>query len=402
MAKSSKRKKILTDLAAFGGAPLFDTPVHVGQPNIGDQDLFIKYVDDILKSRWLSNNGPFVKKFERKIEELLSVRNCVAMCNGTIALELAIRALGIKGEVIVPSFTFIATAHSIFSEGAVPIFCDVNPVTHTIDRQSIERVVSNKTSAIMGVHLWGQICDHDAIKEIASKYNLKIIYDAAHAFGCSKNSVMVGNFGNAEVLSFHATKFCNSFEGGAVVTNDDELAEKLRLMRNFGFSGRDQVIHHGTNGKMCEISAAMGIVSLESINEFIAINERNYHCYFEHLGPVDGITVIKYNDDEKNNYQYVVLEIDQQRFGLSRDDLLDILSKENILARRYFYPGCHNMEPYKTLYPLSESNLPITSDICRKVMVLPTGTAISVIDIEKICDLITFISMHSSKISITD
>ena len=401
VAKISAGKNALSDLAIFGGEPLFDKPVHVGQPNIGDLNLFKQYVDEIFKSRWLTNNGPFVQRFERKIEELLGVRNCIAMCNGTIALELAIRALGIKGEVIVPSFTFIATVHSLFSEGAIPVFCDINRTTHTIDRQSIESVIGKNTSAIMGVHLWGRICDHDAISEIASEYDLKIIYDAAHAFLCSRNGKMSGNFGNAEVLSFHATKFCNSFEGGAVLTNDDDLAQKLKLMRNFGFSGRDRVIHHGTNGKMCEISAAMGLVSLESVDEFIAINERNYHCYCEQLESVDGITPIKYNGQERNNYQYIVLEIDKQEFGLSRDVLLDIVSQENILARRYFYPGCHNMEPYKTIYPLSADKLPITSDLCDRVLVMPTGTAISATDIEKICNLISFISLHSQKISAT-
>jgi dTDP-4-amino-4,6-dideoxygalactose transaminase len=399
MTRSPSSKSTPADLAKLGGKPLYDKPVHVGQPNIGDQDLFNKYVDEIFKSRWLTNNGPFVQKFEKKIEELLSVRNCIAMCNGTIALELCIRALGIKGEVIVPSFTFIATAHALYSEGATPIFCDINPETHIVDQQSIEKALSRNTSAIVGVHLWGHICDHEAINEIATKHNLNIIYDAAHAFLCSRNGIMVGNKGNAEVLSFHATKFLNSFEGGAVVTNDDELAEKLRLMRNFGFSGRDKVIHHGTNGKMSEISAAMGLVSLASVDKFIDVNRRNYLHYCRYLESINGIKVIKYNEGERNNYQYIVLEIDEDVFGLSRDALLDIMSHENILARRYFYPGCHNMEPYKTLYSVSDNKLPLTTEICRKVLVLPTGTAISESDIEKICGLISFVATQSDKIS---
>lgn len=398
MANNANLKNTVEDLVLFSGSPLFAAPIHVGQPNIGDRDLFKKYVDEIFESRWLSNNGPFVQKFERKIEELLGVRNCIAMCNGTIALELAIRALGLKGEIIVPSFTFVATAHAIFSEGATPVFCDVNPLTHTIDPKSIENLINNNTSAIMGVHLWGQLCDHSAISEIASNHNLNIIYDAAHAFLCSKDNIMVGNLGDAEVLSFHATKFCNSFEGGAVLTNDDELAQKLRLMRNFGFSGKDQVIHHGTNGKMSEISAAMGIVSLESVDKFINTNKRNYDCYRKRLENIDGIKIIEYNEEDSNNYQYIVLEIDEKEFGLSRDLLLEILTKENILARRYFYPGCHNMEPYKSRYSTDENTLIETISLCNKVIILPTGTSISVNDIENMCGLILFVKQYSTNI----
>lgn len=392
-------KKSISDLAIFGGTPVFTNPIHVGQPNIGDKKLFKKYVEEIFESQWLSNNGPFVQRFEKKIEELLGVRNCIAMCNGTVALELAIRSLELKDEIIVPSFTFIATAHSIYSERATPVFCDIDPVTHTIDQQSIENAITDKTSAIMGVHLWGQLCDHDMIKKIADDHNLKIIYDAAHAFLCSRNKIMAGNFGDAEILSFHATKFCNSFEGGAVVTNDDDLAHKLKLMRNFGFSGRDEVIHHGTNGKMSEISAAMGLVSLDSVDKFISINKHNYECYREHLSQIEGIRLVSFKQDESNNYQYIALEIDKLDYGISRDELLEILTKENILARRYFYPGCHNMEPYKTIFPSSDDNLPVTKEICSKILVLPTGSAVSTSHIEKICSLISFLSDHSVEIN---
>jgi len=388
----------LNDLAVFGGKYLFKKKIHVGRPNIGDLDLFKTYVDEIFESHWLSNNGPFVQRFEQHISSELNAKHCIVMCNGTVALELSIRALGLKGEVIVPSFTFIATVHALLSEGIKPIFCDIDPETHDIDPSMIERLITPETSGILGVHLWGRACDHKTISVIAAKNGLKVIYDAAHAFMCSSGKTMIGNFGNAEVLSFHATKFCNSFEGGAVITNDDRLAEKLRLMRNFGFSGKDHVIHHGTNGKMNEISAAMGLASLNNVDLFITANEQNYKMYRKLLEPIDGLSVLQYSSEEKNNYQYVVVEVNEKQFGLSRDVLLDILTSENVLVRRYFYPGCHRMEPYKTLYPEVNDRLPITTQLCQEVMVLPTGTGVSIDEVSQICSLIVFISNKAEEI----
>lgn len=259
-------KQKLSDLAILGGTPAFQEQLHVGRPNVGNRDRLLQRINDIFDRKWLTNNGPYVQELEQRIADLIGVKHCIAMCNGTVALEIAIRALGLSGEVIVPAFTFIATAHALYWQGIVPVFCDIDPSTHSIDPASVQKVITPRTTGIIGVHLWGKPCDVDALTEIAMKYNLKLLFDAAHAFGCSYKGRMVGNFGNAEVFSFHATKFFNTGEGEAVVTNDDDLARKIRLMRNFGFARYDGVIYIGTNGKMNEISAAVGLTNLESMD----------------------------------------------------------------------------------------------------------------------------------------
>ena len=272
-------KKVLDDLAVFSGMPAFPEGLHVGRPNIGNRTHLMERIVDLLDRRWLSNNGPYVQELEKKVASMVQVRNCIAMCNGTIALEIAIRANELGGEVIVPSFTFAATAHALEWQGIEPVFCDIDPRTHTLDTSKIESAITPRTTGIIGVHLWGRPCEVEAIFEIARKHDLKLLFDAAHAFGCTYKGRMLGNYGDAEILSFHATKVINAFEGGAVVTNDDALAEKMRLMRNFGFAGYDKVVSVGTNGKMTEVAAAMGLTSLESFDEFVATNHRNYNLY---------------------------------------------------------------------------------------------------------------------------
>ena len=234
-----------------GGHVLMKPEVlHVGRPNIGDRDALLARINGMLDRRWLTNDGPLVKEFEQRIADFVGVRHCITMCNATVALEIASRALGFSGEVIVPSFTFVATAHALQWQGITPVFTDIDPRTHNIDTSSIERLITERTTGIIGVHVWGRPCDTTGIADVASRHGLKVLYDAAHAFGCSHDGRMIGGFGGCEVFSFHATKFINSFEGGAVVTNDDALAAKLRLMRNFGFKGLDNVEYPGVNGKM--------------------------------------------------------------------------------------------------------------------------------------------------------
>src|SRR5258707_15408547 len=252
-------KSPLDALAVFGGSPAFSEQLHVGRPNIGNRQKFHERVADILERKWLTNGGRYVAEFERRIAELCGVEHCVAMCNGTVALEIAVRALGMTAEVIVPSFTFIATAHALQWQEITPVFCDIDARTHTIDPKQIEKMITPRTSGIIGVHTWGRVCDVEALEAIARRRNLHLLFDAAHAFACSHKGRPIGGFGRCEVFSFHATKFFNSFEGGAVVTNDDSLAEKMRLMRNFGFRGNEHVIYIGTNGQMTEVCAAMDL-----------------------------------------------------------------------------------------------------------------------------------------------
>ena len=360
------------DLAVNGAVPAFDEMLHVGRPNMGDRDAFMAYAADIFDRRWLSNNGPLVQEFEAEVARHLGVKHCVAMCNGTIALEIAIRALGLEGEVIVPSYTFVATAHALQWQSITPVFADVDPATHTLSPAAVRRMITPRTSGIIGVHLWGRGAPVDELQEIADEHGLKLMFDAAHAFSCTYQGRMIGSFGACEVLSFHATKFFNSFEGGAVVTNDDQLAEAMRLMRNFGFVDLDKVIHPGTNGKMIEIAAAMGLVNMRSLDQVIAANRANYMAYREALGGIDGVRVLAYNEQERNNYQYVVLEVDPG-CAIARDDLVTTLRAENVMARRYFWPGCHKMEPYRSLFPHAGLVLADTEAVAASVIILPTG-----------------------------
>ena len=393
-AKLIEKRKLLKesvdDLAIFGGTPAFAENLHVGRPNIGDRGRLLGRVNDILDRNWLTNNGPYVQELERRVADFVGVKHCIATCNGTVALELATRALGLTGEVILPSFTFIATAHSLQWQEITPVFADVDPVTHTLDPSRVERMITPRTSGMIGVHLWGRGCNVEALTEIAHRRNLTLLFDAAHAFACSHSGRMIGGFGDAEVFSFHATKFFNTFEGGAVVTNNDELARKIRLMKNFGFSGLDNVIYIGTNGKMSEVSAAMGLTSLESIGDFITINRRNYHTYREKLREVPGIKLFAYDETEWSNYQYIVLEIDETQTGLGRDALLQILRAENVLARRYFHPGCHRMEPYRSFFPHAGLVLPVTEKLTQSVLQLPTGASVASDEIATVCEIIRF------------
>jgi dTDP-4-amino-4,6-dideoxygalactose transaminase len=372
------------DLAILGGQPAFGEPLHVGRPNQGNRERLFARLGEMLDRNWLSNNGPLVQELEQSIARHVGVRHCVAMCNATVALEIAIRALELSGEVIVPSMTFVATAHALQWQQITPVFCDVDPHTHTLDPNRIEDLITPRTSGIIGVHLWGRPCDVESLAEIAERRGLTLLFDAAHAFSCSHRGRMIGGFGAAEVFSFHATKFFNTLEGGAVTTNDDQLARKLRLMKNFGFAGYDNVTYIGTNGKMTEASAAFGLTSFESLEQIRGVNRRNHCLYSEILRDVPGISVVPYDERQLNNYQYIVLEVDEAECGLSRNQLQAVLYAENVLSRRYFYPGCHRMEPYRSHFPHAHLLLPQTERLVQRVLQIPTGTSVTEEDVRTI------------------
>jgi dTDP-4-amino-4,6-dideoxygalactose transaminase len=375
-------------LAVLGGAPAFATPLHVGRPNIGDRDAFLARLADILDRRWLSNHGRYVMELETRIADMLGVKHCVSTCNGTVALEVAARAAGLTGEVIVPSFTFVATAHALQWLGVTPVFCDILPDRHTIDPARVEELITPRTTGILGVHVWGRPCEIEALIEIADRHGLRLLFDAAHAFTCTHRGMPIGNFGDAEILSFHATKFFNTFEGGAIVTNDDELGRRARLMADFGFGDGDTPESIGTNGKLSEVHAAMGLTGLEAVDHVVAVNRRNHARYVEQLEDVEGLLAHRFDPLERHNWQYVVVEVDEERFGISRDRLVQVLHAENVLARRYFHPGCHQMEPYRTSSPDAAQRLPQTERLVERVLTLPTGTALNVDEIDVVCGLI--------------
>jgi dTDP-4-amino-4,6-dideoxygalactose transaminase len=332
------------------------------------------------------------------VAQFLGVRHCIATCNGTVALEIATRACELKGEVIVPSFTFVATPHALQWQEITPVFCDIDPETHVIDPAKVESLITPRTTGILAVHVWGQPCNVEALTEIASRFNLKLLFDASHAFACSHRGKMIGGFGSAEVFSFHPTKFFNTLEGGAIATNDDELAAKIRLMKNFGFSGYENVIYIGTNGKMDELSAAMGLACLQNIDQTLQINRRNYLLYKEMLEEIPTLRFHRYDESEKLNYQYIVCELDIDQVELTRDQFIEILWAENILARRYFHPGCHRMEPYRSYFPHAGLLLPQTERLTDRVFLLPTGQTIDPSTISSICQLIRLILTNSSEI----
>lgn len=365
-----------SDLAINGAPPAFAEPLHVGRPNIGNREAFLQRVNQILDNHWLTNNGPMVQEFEQRIAEFLGVKHCVAMCNGTIALEIAIRALGLSGEVIVPSWTFVATAHALYWQGITPVFADIDPATHNLDPDAVRRMITPRTTGIIGVHLWGRAAPVEALQAIADQHGLKLMFDAAHAFGSTYKGQTIGRFGECEVFSFHATKSFNTMEGGAVTTNDDELAEAMRLMRNFGFAGYDNVIHPGTNGKMVEVCAAMGLANLDGFDDIVATNKRNHAAYGDALADIPGITLLRYTPGERNNHHYVVIEVDES-CPASRDDIIAALHAENILARKYFWPGSHMMKPYRDLYPHAGLLLPNSCAVADRVIVLPNGMVLS-------------------------
>jgi dTDP-4-amino-4,6-dideoxygalactose transaminase len=385
--ESMKRIQSKRDLAIHGAEPKYAQPVHVGRPNMGSQSHFNTLVAQIYENHWVTNHGPLVLELERQLAAHLGVKHCVCMCNGTIALEIAIRALGLSGEVILPSYTFIATAHALSWQAITPVFADIDPQTHNLDPDAVRRMITPRTSGIIGVHLWGRPAPHAALKAIADEHELLLMYDAAHAFDASHDGRKIGAMGRCEVFSFHATKVFNTFEGGAVTTNDEQLAQTMRLMRNFGFSGYDNVIYPGTNGKMTEISAAMGLVNLAELPQFIATNRANQERYRLALADIPTVNLLEYDEATTPNYQYVVLEL-LDGYATSRDDLVAILTAENILARKYFWPGCHRMQPYRSLYPHAHLLLPNTGIVADRVIILPNGSELPEDCIATIADII--------------
>lgn len=365
------------------------TPLHVGRPNVGNRERLYHRFDTVLDRNWLTNDGPMLIELERRLAAFLGVRHCLCVSSGTVGLEILARALGLHGEVIIPSFTFVATAHALTWLGLRPVFSDIDQATHHLDPSTVEAAITPATTAICGVHLWGMPCAVEALQDIAARRNLRLFFDAAHAFGSQHNGRMIGQFGDAEVFSFHATKIFNTLEGGAITTNDDALAERIVLMRNFGFAGIDCVDSVGTNGKMNEFSAAVGLTNLESLEEFVAVNRRNYAAYRLALSGLPGVRLLEFQGTDACNYHYVVIEVDEAVAGVSRDSVWQRLQSENVLARRYFWPGVHRMAPYRDSHLAPTVRLPATEQVAARVIVLPTGRDVTAASIASIVGIIT-------------
>ena len=360
---------------------------YTGRPNIPDINMFLAEARRVLASKRLTNRGVLVKELETRLSEYLGVNHVITVCNATVGLMTVIKLLGLTGEVILPSFTFIASAHVLKWEGIKPVFCDIDPLTHNIDHAQVESLITDSTTAIMGVHIWGRSCPHEELYAIAKKHGLRLFYDAAHAFGTSYKMRAIAALEEISVLSFHATKVFNTFEGGAIVTNDDELARKARLMSNYSFEGEDCISGLGINAKMSEIHAAMGLCSLDNHHNVLEHNKNVYMHYRDKLAELNSVSIINYSESEQNNFHYVIIEIDEETYGKSRDSVHKGLKANGVMTKRYFYPGCHNSEPYRSLYP--GVFLPNTEALCKRVLALPGGSGID--NLEQVSQIVSYL-----------
>ncbi len=352
--------------------------LHVGKPNVLNREKFIRRVNEILDTKLFSNNGPFVLQLEQEVATRLGVAHCVSVSNATIGLEIALEALDLKGKVITPSFTFVATAHSIARMGLQPVFCDVDPTTGLLDLDKLEELLTPDVSAVMWVNVYGNVGDVQRLDSICKQRKIRLIFDSAHALGVSLNGKFVGGFGDLEVFSLHATKFITGFEGGLITTNNDQIATKLKLIRNFGFSGYDQVIALGTNAKLSEIHAAMALTNFECMDEIVEHNKMLFYAYDAMLP--SSCTLVKFLPGLSPNYQYVVARVPREL----RNSIVDHLHAHNVLVRKYFYPGVHKFPPYSDNPVL----LPHTDELAESVICFPTGQEIDKATVEYVCQLV--------------
>ncbi len=362
--------------------------IYVTQPALPPLEEFGDYLKQIWDNKILTNNGPFHQELEKRLAEYLGVKYISLFCNGTIALLTALQTLGVKGEVITTPFSFVATAHSLLWNNLTPVFVDIDPLTYNLDPSKIEKAITKNTSAIMPVHVYGTPCDVNAVQKIADKHNLKVIYDAAHAFGVKINGDSVLNYGDLSVLSFHATKTYNTIEGGAIICHDKETKEKIDKLKNFGFVDETTVIEAGINGKMNEIQAAFGLMYLDHVDEYIAKRKKVVENYTASLKDIDGISMLDVNSEVTSNYSYFPIVIDRDAFGISRDNLYDLLKTHNIFARRYFYPLISSFDMYKGFDSAKLSNLSIANAVADKVLCLPLFPELSPEDQNKIIKII--------------
>lgn len=361
-------------------------PITVTSPLLPPLEEFIPYLQKIWDNKWLTNNGEMHQKLESALAEYLGVEYISLFSNGTLALITALQALNITGEVITTPYSFVATTHSIFWNKCTPVFVDVEPQYYNIDPTKIEAAITEKTTAIMPVHVYGNPADTDAIQKIADKHGLKVIYDAAHAFAVKKNGVSILNAGHLSVLSFHATKIYSTIEGGAVICHSQEMKHHIDNLKNFGFRGETVVEEPGINAKLNEVQAAFGLLSLKYIDAAIVKRKRIVEQYRAALKGVSGISFLPEQNNVEHNYAYFPIFIDEAKYGMSRDALYDKLKSNNILGRRYFYPLISTFEPYRELP--SAQNLPVAQKAAEQVICLPLYPDLESRDLERIIDLI--------------
>jgi len=360
----------------------------VTSPLLPELDDFIPYLKEIWESKWLTNNGPFHQELEKKLAEYLGVPYLSLFTNGTLPLIAALQAERITGEVITTPYSFVATTHSLWWNGIRPVFVDIDPITCNLDPNKIEAAITSKTTAIMPVHVYGQPCDNEAIQSIADKYGLKVIYDAAHAFGVKVNGESILKEGDMSTLSFHATKVYNTIEGGALVMKDEKTKHRIDYIKNFGFSGETTIVAPGINAKMDEVRAAYGLLNLKQVDTAIAWRKKVADQYRETLRQIEGITFFEDRAGVHHNYAYFPIFVDAEKFGMTRDELYEKMKEKNLFGRRYFYPLISTFSTYKSLPSAAPSNLPIATKKSDEVICLPMSMGLPEGDVEHVLNAI--------------
>lgn len=363
--------------------------ITVTSPLMPSLEEFNVYLEDIWKRKWITNNGYYHKELEKALCEYLGVPYISLFTNGTLPLITALQALRITGEVITTPFSFVATTHSLWWNGIKPVFVDIDPITCNLDPEKIEAAITPRTTAIMPVHVYGNPCDTKRIQDIADKYGLKVIYDAAHAFGVRVNGESVLNAGDMSTLSFHATKVYNTIEGGALVMHDEQTKKRIDYLKNFGFAGETEVVAPGINSKMDEMRAAYGLLNLKQVDKAIEWRKHVAELYRAALKDIEGITFFNDISGVKHNYAYFPIFVDAEKYGMTRDELYFKMKEHNILGRRYFYPLISAFSTYRGLESANRDNLPVATEKAEQVICLPMYYGLSDKDIERIILLIT-------------
>ena len=374
---------------------MLEKPIMVTSPLLPDLEEFIPYLRDIWDRKWLTNNGHYHQELEKALAEYLKVPYISLFTNGTLPLITALQALRVTGEVITTPYSFVATTHSLWWNGIKPVFVDIDPATGNIDPEKIEAAITPNTTAIMPVHVYGNPCKVERIQEIAEKYGLKVIYDAAHAFGVTINNKSVLEYGDMSTLSFHATKVYNTIEGGALICHDSATKKRIDYLKNFGFADETTVVAPGINSKMDEVRAAYGLLTLKMVDDAIGKRKAIVDVYRKGLRNIEGITFFEDFDGVKHNYAYFPIFIDEAKFGMPRDVLYEKLKENNIFGRRYFYPLISDFSTYKGLESASHEKLPVARNIANKVLCLPIHAELNLNDVDQILDCIKKLSKNN-------
>lgn len=365
-----------------------NSQITVTSPLLPDLKELNALMQNIWDSKWITNNGSFHRELEKQLAEYLGVPFLSLFTNGTLPLITALQAMRITGEVITSPYSFVATTHALWWNGIKPVFVDIDPKTGDMDPEKIEAAITPKTTAILPVHVYGKPCDTTAIQDIADKYGLKVLYDAAHAFGVKVNNVSVLNAGDMSTLSFHATKVYNTIEGGALVMHDEKTKKHIDYLKNFGFAGETEVVAPGINSKMDEVRAAYGLLNLKQVDWAIEKRHQVAIKYREALRKVEGITFFDEEEGVKHNYSYFPIFVDEKQYGKSRDELYFQMRDKNILGRRYFYPLISTFTTYRGLESAKPENLPNATKMAEQVICLPMHHLLSDEDIQRVLDCI--------------